>query len=140
MTRWIRRRRDGFSVIEVLAAIALIAVAMIPLYRLQQTLANASFRIERTAQTLAAKENALAWMETVNPMSDPDGETVLGGWRVSWHAAPIAEVPLAEGYRGSSIFALGLYEVEVTVERNGVRDSFILRKTGWRQVRDPLQL
>lgn len=132
------KRRDGFSVVEVLAAIALIAVAMIPLYRLQQTLANASFRIERTAETLEAKENALAWLETVNPMIEPDGETEIGGWRVAWHAEPVASVPLAEGFRGPSNYALGLYEVEVSVERGPVRDSFTIRKLGWRLVRDPL--
>jgi len=133
-------KRPGFSIVEVLAAIGLLAIAMLPLYQLQQTLANASFRVERTAQTLSAKENALAWMETVNPMLMPEGQTEIGGWLVSWTSTPVASVPLAEGYRGSSIYALGLYEVEVSVSRNGIQDSFTLRKLGWRQVRDPLAL
>lgn len=113
---------------------------MIPLYRLQQSLANASFRVERTAETLAAKENALAWLETVNPMDEPEGETEIGGWTMRWQARPVAVTPLAEGFRGPSIYALGLYEVEVTVERGGIEDRFTVRKLGWRQVRDPLAL
>lgn len=138
MKHRVLKARAGFSVVEVLAAIALIAVAMIPLYQLQRALADAAFRLEQSAAALEAKENALAWLETVNPQLQPDGEIMIGGWLVRWQARPVATVPIARGYLGESIHSVGLYDVEVRMERNGRSDSFTVRKIGWEQVRDPL--
>lgn len=133
-----KRIRPGFSVVEVLAAIALISVAMIPLYQLQRALADAAFRLEQAAMTLEARENALAWLETVNPQLQPRGEVNVGGWLISWNAEPVATVPIARGYLGESIHSVGLYEVEVVVSRDGRSERFAVRKIGWEQVRDPL--
>lgn len=62
--------RDGFSLIEALAATALLAVVSIPLLEMTQTLVRSTIAIERTAEAIEAEldfEAHLRAMETYSP-------------------------------------------------------------------------
>ena len=131
--------RPGFSVMETLVAVALLAIAIIPLYAFQQTLANTSARLQTASALLDAQESALAVLQSVDLIAQPSGEMDLGEWRLSWQSRELASEQPADGFLGSSIWGVGLYEVEATLERGSSRHDFQIRRVAWVQVRDPSQ-
>lgn len=131
------RTRPGFSVMETLVAVALLAIAVIPLYAFQQTLAGTAVRLQNASDLLDAQESALAVLQTIDPHSEPQGEMDLGDWQLSWSARELASEHPADGYLGSSIWGVGLYEINATLERGETRHDMSFRRVGWVQVRDP---
>ncbi len=63
--------RDGFSLIEVLAAVALLAIASIPLMEMMQALARASIAMEAAVQRLEANLDAEAQLRARETFSPP---------------------------------------------------------------------
>ncbi|WP_439635702.1 type IV pilus modification PilV family protein [Oceanicaulis sp.] len=131
------RTRPGFSVMETLVAVALLAIAIIPLYAFQQTLANTAARLQTASDLLDAQESALAVLQTIDPIAQPTGEMDLGEWRLSWESRELASESPADGYLGASIWGVGLYEVQATLERGETRRDLTIRRVGWVQVYDP---
>ena len=134
------RTRPGFSVMETLVAVALLAIAILPLYAFQQTLANTAARLQTASALLDAQESALAVLQTIDPVAQPAGEMDLGDWRLSWQSRLLAGEQPADGYLGTSIWAVGLYEIDATLERGATRRTFQIRRVGWVQVRDPIRI
>ncbi|WP_273144967.1 PulJ/GspJ family protein [Oceanicaulis alexandrii] len=134
------RTRPGFSVMETLVAVALLAIAIIPLYAFQQTLANTAARLQTASDLLDAQESALAVLQTIDPIAQPSGDMQLGDWRLSWESRELASESPADGYLGSSIWGVGLYEVQATLENGDARRDLTIRRVGWIQVRDPTRL
>jgi len=131
-----RAGRAGFSVVEVLASVALLAIALVPLFQLQRTLADAAIRLERAAQIAEMEESALALVGSINPMAVSQGEQRLGEWTMRWRAEPLVEERFADGYLGQSNFNIALYEITVTLESGPQVREFTVRQMGWRVVRD----
>ena len=133
------RTRHGFSVMETLVAVALLAIAIIPLYAFQQTLAGAATRLQTASALLDAQESALAVLQTIDVMAEPEGEMDLGDWRLRWQSRELISEQPADGYLGSSIWGVGLYEVTATLERGETRHEMTVRRVAWVQVRDPVR-
>lgn len=131
------RTRAGFSVMETLVAVALLAIAVIPLYTFQQILANTTARLQTATSLLDAQESALAILETIDPVAEPEGEMIIGDWRLTWESRELTSESPADGYLGSSIWGVGLYEVTANLARGEARHSFTIRRVGWVQLRDP---
>jgi len=132
--------RDGFSVMETLVAMALLSLAIIPLYAFQQTLANTAARLQTTAQVLDVEQSALAILQTIDPVTEPEGDMPLGEWRLRWTSEVLASESPANGYLGSSIYEVRLVEINATLERGNTVRPLQLRQVGWVQVVDPLRL
>ncbi|OAB56162.1 hypothetical protein AY599_28060 [Leptolyngbya valderiana BDU 20041] len=123
---------------ETLVAMALLAIAIIPLYVLMQTLADGAARIESVSEMLSVEESALAVLETFDPMAEPNGERMLGDWRLTWTSERIADESPASGYMGVSIYRMSLFDVTATLQRGDRSRTIRLRRVGWVQVTDPL--
>ncbi len=134
------RTRPGFSIMETLVAVALLAIAVLPLYAFQQTLANTATRLQNASALLDAQESALAILQTIDPIAQPEGEMDLGEWRLTWQSQELVSESPADGYLGSSIWGVALYEIDASLERGETRRDFSLRRVAWIQVRDPFQL
>jgi len=127
----------GFSLLEAIVALALLAsVGMALLSWLNGSLISLR-RVQDTVAAQAAARNALAWLETVNPMEKPEGETDLGEWRIRWRADVIEPPSEGAGYpNGISLFDVGLYDTQVWLERDGrIVEQFTLRQVGYHKVR-----
>lgn len=130
--------RAGFSLIEVLAAVALIAIAILPLYGLQRTLADASFRISDTAARVELEQSALDYIAAINPDERPEGTEQIGSWTMRWTSEVIAHDPAPDGVAGTGFYAITLYEVSVELVRPPQTHRFTLRQLGWTQVTDAI--
>ena len=132
--------RRGFPVIEVLAALAVIAIALLPLLRLQQSLADAAIAIERANDIDQVRRSAIAYIGALNIDDQTEGETEIGEWVVSWTATPIAGPEPADGIGGESRFDITLYAVDVRISGRDADTTFQIRQVGWTKTgRDPIE-
>ncbi|MHA6288825.1 hypothetical protein [Maricaulis sp. CAU 1757] len=131
-------RRDGFSVMEALVAIAVIAAAMIPLFELQRSLANSTARLQATAARLDVEASALAYLQAIDPIGQPEGELVISEWTLTWQSELIASEPFADGYLGAGLYDISLYQINAELTLGEVSRPISLRRVAWLQSRSPL--
>lgn len=109
--------QSGFSTLEVIAAVAIIAVALVPIMDLQTELARSQARLAETSADSTAVNNALALMRDVNPMQAPEGRRRLDDrTAIVWTSVPISSVRQSVNPPG---FEVQLYRLNAVIERGG---------------------
>ncbi len=124
----------GFTLLEAIVAMALIATAAMALFAWIYTSFVNLARIQSANARALAETNALQFVQTVNPMKTPSGQTTLGGLKVEWRARPVSERRGNLGESGDpGVFTVALYEIEVAVEQlpDVPRDTFLIRQLGF---------
>lgn len=129
---------EGFSILEALVAIAVLAATLLPLYRMQSTLADAAYRAEGLRAAIEAESNALAYLQLVDPLDEPDGDVEIGGWTLSWTSQLLANEENADGYLGGGLYSVWLYEVEATLSRGDRERELTVRRLVSRRTGNPL--
>ncbi len=130
-----RRRQSGFSVLEALAALAIVAVAMIPLLSLQTQVSRDFIHQRALREQISAQRNALAMLRDLNVMREPAGLRQLGpDTAISWSAAPLSALTRSTRQgSGDGEFEVRLYRVQVTITLAGAAPhTFAVDQIGWR--------
>lgn len=132
----------GFTLLEAVVALTILASAGLALYASLNSSLMMVDRAVRSQQTDTAVENALAWMETVNVMQTPAAEQMIGDYQVRWRSEALD--PLRDndtGYLQPGLFEVGLYRVSIELWREGrLERELEIRRVGYRQVRQPAVL
>lgn len=134
-----RRSAGGFTLLEAIVALAILAAGAMALFAALNGVLRSIQRIEDAARLDVATRNALAVLENLNPVEHPQGEEMLGGYRLSWTSSVIRPArDVLTDYLQPGYYEVALFRVDVRLEREGhVERQFELRKSGWRQVRFP---
>jgi len=135
-------KTHGFSLLEAIVALAILAAAgLAPFASMSQSLQMVN-RAERAREVDSALLNAVAWMDTVNPMERPQGEQSFGEFTLQWQSEPIESVrDGVTGFRQPGLYQVGLYRVRLELMRDGVLErGETLRRVGYKQVRQPAVL
>lgn len=137
-----RRRLSGFSLLEAIVALTILASAGLALFAAMSQSVQMVGRAENARLADSALRNASAWMETVNPMQSPSGEQELGGVTLAWSSELVEPVRDGmTGYLQPGLYEVGLYDVTLELSREG---NFLaeatIRRVGYRQVREAAQL
>lgn len=130
---------SGFSLLEAIVALAILAAAGMALFAAMGQSVRMVERAEAARERESAQRNALAWLQTVNPAKEPDGQVQLGDVLVRWHAEAL-EPPrdAMTGYLQAGLFQVALYRVHLELERERQPVAeFEVRRVGYRQVRKP---
>lgn len=130
----------GFTLLEGLVAIALLAGTMFAIFTLVGGVLSSANSVGRSNETAQLTMNALEVMSVVNPMLQQTGRIDLGPYAVSWKSEAATPVSDGVGYpTGVSLYQLALYNTSVRVEgpEGGLLAAFDLRQVGYRRVRDP---
>lgn len=137
-----RRSARGFSLLEAIVALAILAAGAMALFSALNGALRAQDRVEASVRTATAVDNAVALLESVNVMEQPRGESTIGDYRFRWMANPIAgPVDVLTDYYRPGLHQVVLYDVEVEVWSAGAMERrFTLRRIGWQQVREPAAL
>ena len=131
-----QKTNRGFTLLEAIVALAIIGITLVPV---MSFLVSASRQLSSAADSNAratAQATALAYIETMNPLLTPVGETELSEvMSLQWASTALVE-PNVEARPGARLsgFSLGFYRVMVTVLRN--REawfSFEVRKIGYQR-------
>lgn len=123
----------GFSTLEVIAAVAIIAIALVPIAALQTQLARSEARLAETHAQTTSVQNALSLLREVNPMLSPTGQRALDDrTTLNWTSTPISELRPSVNPPG---FEVQLYRISGEIRRNGSTATAVqLDLVGWRQI------
>ena len=116
--------RDGFSVMEALAATALLATAMIPIYDMIAALHRAGLRLGEATEAPFIEATALTLLGGGEPYGSerpPEGVFKIRGWQVGWRREPVSAVQTAGGAYGVEMSDLWLEEVELVLTGTNYR-------------------
>ncbi|MEM9496244.1 MAG: prepilin-type N-terminal cleavage/methylation domain-containing protein [Pseudomonadota bacterium] len=132
------QREKGFSALELLVAVAVLAVAFLPILAIQSQMLSSYERQAAAFERLTLGRNALAVLEDLNPMATPNGELAIGdGAVMRWRARARSEEARSTGFPiGDGPFSVRLYAVDVTVDLDGTPNAvaFTIERVGWRLV------
>lgn len=120
--------------LEALAAVALLAVAFLPLLALQSQLARTALAIERAERVATAQKSAIALLRVINPAQTPRGAEPVGEATLSWTAEPFGEIRAVRDQNGGeSRFVAQLYRIEAQLLfADGQQSAFTVDAVGWR--------
>lgn len=131
------RRQAGFTLLEAIVALTLFSLVGLSLFAWLGSNVIALERVQARHAALADARNALAVLETVNPLLEPEGSRLVGTLEVRWLARPVVERRSGIAPAGTqTIFDLALFDLDVEVRRgDGEPQAFSLRRAGWDAVR-----
>jgi len=138
MRRGGKQGQAGFSLLEAIVALTIFSICAMALYAWMSVNQTALIRIQAHDASVRDGRAALAALELVNPMEEPEGNRTLpGGLEVRWSSSEI--VPRAPGTGaggGQLVFDVALYELDVAALRKGREVAhFKVRRAGWETVR-----
>lgn len=140
--RPVRPRQRGFTLLEAVVALAILAAAGLALFAAMSQSLQMVGRAQFAAETDAALRNAVAWTEQVNPMEQPEGEQSIGRYLLRWTSEPV-EPPRdnTTDYLEPGLYEVGLYRMRLELWRDGtLAREALLHRAGFRQVREPPSL
>lgn len=137
-----RRDQRGFSLLEAIVAMTIVATVGLALFAAMSQSTQMVGRAENARRVDSAVRNAVAWMQSVNPMETPSGEQQLGDVTLRWSSELVEPVrDSMTGYLQPGLYAVGLYRVRLELEQDGRPLADVeIRRAGYRQVREPSQL
>ena len=126
------KQSEGFSLLEALAALLVISVALIPLYQMQSTLSDASRRAKLQAERVTRSVDVVSFFKTLNPMAQPRGDQAFEGATLAWTAKELERLerssPLLPKAEASALF---LVEFTITDENSRLILSDTVYLVGW---------
>jgi Tfp pilus assembly protein PilV len=128
-------REGGFSALEAIVAITILAVGLVPLAGLQARTKADLAQIDRSLDRMEWRQEALVLLAGVNPMQESRGSWRLSdGATVSWAAAPVSAVRPALGADGApSDTNVAIYRIRLE-RQSDVADVMEIDAIGWAPV------
>ena len=118
-----RHAQRGLGLLEAIVALVLLATtASVLLSWMQQNL-DTMRRLETREDEIRLKLNAQAWLSTLNPAREPEGQRNFAGMQLRWRSETLARpsAPQLPEAVVSSQWRVGLYRVHLTASTNGPR-------------------
>ncbi|OQW93346.1 MAG: hypothetical protein BWK79_11635 [Beggiatoa sp. IS2] len=134
-------RSLGFTLLEAIVALVLITTSGMALLNWINTNLLALEHVQQAQQRHMATRNALAFMETVNPLEKPNGEMIFDDYTIKWETTAV-ELPKdgINAFGDVGFFQIGLYDTQVEVDSvDKMLARFTLRQVGYKQVREPTE-
>lgn len=108
-------RQAGFTLIETMVALVILAGVMIGFFDFLSRALNAAHRMELASIGYDHRSNALELATTLNPMDMPEGTLNLGSYRVHWTSRLLGDIRQSSRYpTGRGIFKVALYRMVFT--------------------------
>ena len=139
--RVVEKSEKGFSVLEAMIAMALLAAAFLPLLALQGQFVKSTESLERAEHRIAVRDMALARIQNVNLMIKPEGKMETAYGTLQWTAQAVRPPRRVKGRGGvDGRYEITLFEVTVNLinydeTTPNLIDSFSFKSLGWRPSR-----
>lgn len=130
------KNQQGFTLLEAIVALVLLAGIGGALFAWISTSMNSLRKVSEYTERQLLVQNALAYMESVNPLQSPKGSAALGRYELRWQATVAQPVRQAIGNQGeTTLFTVGLFNTEVELLQDKQRYyAFTLRQIGYQRV------
>lgn len=130
-------RRQGFSLIEALVALAIAAMTLTAIFELQIQMVRGQERATQALEQVAAQENAIALLSSLNPMEQPSGTVAVpNGDTIRWTSEPHGQPVVAAGFpTGDAPYQVQKFTVTVEIQRAVGRSPapMTFDRVGWRR-------
>lgn len=135
-----RRSEQGFSLLEMIAALTILAIGSVVLFSwLGQTMGHLN-RFENQERASLARLQAVEYLSMLNPARSPTGRQAFEQFSLEWKSEPVRELRETVSPNGGlGLYQVQLYDVQAaTFDRSG-RDwfQFSVKLAGYQQVRQP---
>jgi general secretion pathway protein I len=132
-------RQGGFSLLEAMVAIVILAAASMAFYGLFNTNLITLTRVQEVSREVPLVEQAIEYLTMMNLSGDSAGEFEIDTAQIQWQAELIESYRQSQNGRGfMGYFQVGLYNVEFTVtDRDSVLGTYRFRAVGYEKVREP---
>lgn len=128
-------RREGFSLIEALVALTIAAMTLAAIFELQIQMVRGQERAVQALEQVAAQENAVALLSSINPMEQPTGTvTIPNGDTIRWTSEPRGQPIRQAGFpTGDAQYLVQKFTLTVEVERATGRSPapMMFDRVGW---------
>ena len=130
------QKNNGFSLLEAIVALLIVTMVGIATFSWISNLLLSISKIESQSYTNQVKRNVNELLSDINVMSMPAGDKEIGSLVVSWQAELVQPIKRGKSSNsGTSQFELGLYRVNVLVQRNNIQIlNFETFQVGYRTV------
>lgn len=124
----------GYSLIEVVIVLAMISIAMIPIFQSMAAVSRSSGRAADQAAIMSSVDTAIGLLSTLNPVATPDGRIAISGGRtLEWQSTEVAAHPRSTQVASVNTEIIRLFEIEFRVSEGSgrplVRDTISV--VGW---------
>ncbi len=120
--------QNGFTLLEAIVALVLIASTGIALLNWISANLTTLQHVQAAQQRNDATRNAVAFIETVNPIEQPQGEEIIGAYKIAWEAKVI------ELLGDTIMYQVGLYDMNVVVSSDDILVAKLtVRQIGFKQ-------
>ena len=135
-----RKSVGGFTLLEAIMAIALLTIAVMPLYAFVGRSLDGLYRAAESNRESELNLSAIAFLTGLNPMERPSGEDAFGAYRIRWRSQELVPASDVMAYpRGLGLHQAALYEVTGEIlEGTRVRSTIAIRLVGHKRVRELL--
>ncbi len=133
---------EGFSVLEAMIAIAILATGFLPLLALQTEFFASVEKLEQMDLRIQAYNDAVKIVRVENFDLTKTGSQISNDYELVWTAEPVIKdkyVRTQSGMPGR--FTATLYDVNFQVNyNNGLDENIQIRGLGWTETRDFLDM
>lgn len=119
MTRMLRQTQAGFSLLEAIVALSILAMSAMALYGWLNSNLVLLKRVDDVYQSVQTVESALEWISIMDPHVQPEGEQEIAGALVRWRFVPMGSSLPAKDMQGNlSVNDAQLFRAEVEIWRD----------------------
>lgn len=119
----------GFGLLEALVALVLLSSVGLTLMAWVQQNLDTIYRLRDSHMHQHARNLALSWVRTLNPMNQPAGEIKIDGLVIRWQAT-LLDQPLPQiGYpQGIGKYEIALFDTVIQISRQNEASPWLTEK------------
>lgn len=121
----------GFTLIEVLVALTILAAGFSVIFPMFQQAQNSNHRVEQTELQMLEQQTIFLALATVNPAYRNSGRGILGEIAYEWQAVPISALIPIRSEEGQNHMHGQMFRIDVNYQHMGRRGSFQFEQLGW---------
>jgi prepilin-type N-terminal cleavage/methylation domain-containing protein len=119
-----RRSQQGMGLLEVLAAMVILSVGASIAFTWFNQSANALAQVKNQEAELLARNEALEYLQNINPDEKPEGQIDLPGYSIHWRSQPVhPPVKSVTDLGMAANYSVSLHQLQVVLRQTNNRQK-----------------